>query len=85
MSQPRLLLLDEPTHGVDVGAKAEIYEIIMQQVTDGLTAIVASSEIPEILALCDRVAVLSKGQLVGILNRNEMTESNILTMAFDAH
>ncbi len=85
MSKPRLLLLDEPTHGVDVGAKAEIYEIIMQQVTDGLTALVASSEIPEILALCDRVAVMSKGQLVGILNRNEMTESNILTMAFDAH
>lgn len=85
MSKPELLLLDEPTHGVDVGAKVEIYEIIMQQVDNGLTVIMASSEIPEILALCDRVAVLSKGKLAGILDRDHMTESHILTMAFNEH
>lgn len=85
MTNPRLLLLDEPTHGVDVGAKADIYEIIAQQAGQGLTVVMASSEVPEILALCDRVAILSKGRLVGVLDRGEMSEDRILTMAFKEH
>lgn len=85
MAEPRLLLLDEPTHGVDVGAKADLYEIIAGEADRGLTVIMASSEVPEILALCDRVAILSKGRLAGILTRDEMTEDRILTMAFKEH
>lgn len=85
MAEPRLLLLDEPTHGVDVGAKADLYTIIAQAAEGGLTVLMASSEVPEILALCDRVAVLSKGRLAGILDRDELSEDRILTLAFREH
>ncbi|MBB3977634.1 ABC-type sugar transport system ATPase subunit [Rhizobium azooxidifex] len=85
MAEPRLLLLDEPTHGVDVGAKADLYDIVTREAEKGLTVVIASSEVPEILALCDRVAVLSKGRLAGILDRVAMTEDTILTMAFKEH
>ncbi|MGB3814455.1 MAG: sugar ABC transporter ATP-binding protein [Shinella sp.] len=85
MVDPRLLLLDEPTHGVDVGAKSDLYDIVAREAENGLTVIMASSEVPEILALCDRVAILSKGQLAGILEREDMSEDRILTMAFKEH
>nr|WP_234890426.1 sugar ABC transporter ATP-binding protein [Sinorhizobium meliloti] len=85
MAEPRLLLLDEPTHGVDVGAKSELYDIVAREAEKGLTVVIASSEVPEILALCDRVAVLSKGRLAGIVDRADMTEDRILTMAFKEH
>nr|CAD6436760.1 ABC transporter-like protein [Rhizobium sp. Q54] len=82
---PRILLLDEPTHGVDVGAKSDLYDIVAREAERGLTVLIASSEVPEILALCDRVAILSKGRLAAILSREEMTEDRILTMAFKEH
>ncbi len=85
MTDPRLLLLDEPTHGVDVGAKAEIYEIVSSAADDGLAVIMASSEIPEIMALCDRVAVLSLGRLVGIVDRVDLSEQHLLSLAFEGH
>ncbi len=85
MAEPRILLLDEPTHGVDVGAKADLYDIVTREADKGLTVVIASSEVPEILAVCDRVAVLSKGRLAGILERADMTEDRILTMAFKEH
>lgn len=85
MLEPRVLLLDEPTHGVDVGAKSDLYDIIAGQAERGLAVLLASSEVPEILALCDRVAILSKGRLAGVLTRDEMTEDRILTMAFEEH
>ncbi len=85
MAGPKLLLLDEPTHGVDVGAKADLYAIIAQAADQGLSVLMASSEVPEILALCDRVAVLSKGRLAGVLRREEMNEDAILTLAFKEH
>jgi ribose transport system ATP-binding protein len=85
MAEPQLLLLDEPTHGVDVGAKADLYAIIAEGAAKGLTVLMVSSEVPEIMALCDRVAVLSKGRLAGILNRGEMSEDRILTLAFKEH
>ncbi|MAU22680.1 MAG: ABC transporter [Martelella sp.] len=85
LSGPTLLLLDEPTHGVDVGAKAEIYDIIRAAADEGLTVIVASSELPEITGLCDRVGVLSKGRLAGVLARDEMDEAEILRLAFSEH
>jgi ABC-type sugar transport system ATPase subunit len=85
MADPQLLLLDEPTHGVDVGAKADLYAIISDAAMRGVTVLMASSEVPEILALCDRVAVLSKGRLAGVLAREDMTEDKILTLAFREH
>lgn len=84
-SAPPLLLLDEPTHGVDVGAKAEIYDIVRAAAEKGLTVIVASSELPEITSLCDRVGILSKGRLAGVLSRAEMDEAYILRLAFSEH
>jgi ribose transport system ATP-binding protein len=68
-----------------VGAKADLYTIIAQAAEQGLTVLMASSEVPEILALCDRVAILSKGRLAGILGREEMNEDRILTLAFREH
>ncbi|MBP1884155.1 sugar ABC transporter ATP-binding protein [Sinorhizobium mexicanum] len=85
MAEPRLLLLDEPTHGVDVGAKADLYAIISKAAESGLTVLMASSEVPEILALCDRVAVLSKGRLAGLLDRDQMSEERMLRLAFSEH
>lgn len=85
MLGPDVLLLDEPTQGVDVGAKSEIYDIIHGMTSSGLSLLVASSEIPEILAIADRCAVLSRGRLAGILRRDEMNEAAILTLAFSGH
>jgi L-arabinose transport system ATP-binding protein len=80
-SRPRVLILDEPTRGVDVGAKAEIYDAIDNLAADGLAIIVISSELPEILALSDRVIVMQAGRIAGELRRREATEQRILELA----
>jgi L-arabinose transport system ATP-binding protein len=80
-SRPRVLILDEPTRGVDVGAKAEIYDAIDNLAADGLAIIVISSELPEILALSDRVLVMQAGRIAGELPRQEATEQRILELA----
>jgi L-arabinose transport system ATP-binding protein len=80
-SRPRVLILDEPTRGVDVGAKAEIYDAIDNLAADGLAIIVISSELPEILALSDRVLVMQAGGIAGELPRQEATEQRILELA----
>ncbi len=84
-AKPKLLLLDEPTHGVDVGAKSDIYDIIRQLAEDGLSLIVASSELTEILAIADRCVVISSGEVAAVLDRDEMTEESILRQAFTRH
>lgn len=68
---PKVLLLDEPTRGVDVGAKQEIYHIIREMVKGGCSAVVFSSELPEILGLCDRIVLLFDGQIKAIMNNDE--------------
>jgi len=82
LAAPKVLLLDEPTHGVDVGAKAEIYEIIRDLAARGTTVVVASSELPEILAIADRCVVFAGGRAVADLPRAGMTEAAILARAF---
>ncbi len=82
LAEPKVLLLDEPTHGVDVGAKAEIYEIIRDLAAGGTSVVVASSELPEILAIADRCVVFAGGRVVADLARAEMTEATILARAF---
>jgi len=79
--RPRVLILDEPTRGVDVGAKAEIYQLINDLAGDGLAIVVISSELPEVLALSDRVLVMKAGRITGELARSDASEERILALA----
>jgi rhamnose transport system ATP-binding protein len=78
---PRVLMLDEPTRGVDVGAKAEIYRLIRQLAGQGMATLLISSELPEILAMSDRVLVMRNGSISGELFRKEATQERILELA----
>lgn len=80
-AQPRLLLLDEPTRGVDVGAKAEIYELIDRAAESGMAVVAASSELEELLWICHRIAVMHRGRVAAVLDRAEATKENIMTAA----
>jgi ribose transport system ATP-binding protein len=80
-TQPRILLLDEPTRGIDVGAKEEIYELIFRLAADGLGIIVVSSEMPELLLLSDRVLVMCEGRQTGLLRRADATQEAVMRLA----
>jgi ABC-type sugar transport system ATPase subunit len=80
-TKPRVLMLDEPTRGVDVGAKAEIYKLLFGAAEDGVAVLVSSSENPELLTLCDRVVVLFRGRVAATLSRDEATEARIAHFA----
>ena len=80
-SDSRLLILCEPTHGVDVGAKVEIYTIVEELCQSGTGVLMISSEIPELAALCDRVLVLYRGRIAGELAAGEISQENILSLA----
>ena len=80
-SKLNVLIMDEPTKGVDVGAKAAIYEIIGELVKQGMAIVIVSSEMPEILGMCDRIYVMCEGRITGELNRNEATGERILELA----
>jgi rhamnose transport system ATP-binding protein len=80
-TDPRILLLDEPTQGVDVGAKSEIHALIAGLAARGLAIILISSELPEILGMCDRIAVMHAGTIVATLDRAAATQERILTLA----
>jgi rhamnose transport system ATP-binding protein len=78
---PRVLLLDEPTKGVDVGAKFEIHEIVRRQAAEGAACLVASSDLPEVLALCTRIAVMREGRVQGELAGDQATEEAVMRLA----
>ncbi len=78
---PKVLMLDEPTRGVDVGAKEEIYEIIRQLAAQGMAVILVSSELPELLALSDRILVLREGKAMGELVNYKLTQEKIMSLA----
>ena len=80
-SDPQILLLDEPTRGVDVGAKAEIYKIIDDLACAGVAILMVSSELPELIAISDRIAVMHEGELTGIVDRGLATEETIMKLA----
>lgn len=80
-TNPQVLLLDEPTRGVDVGAKFEIHEMIRRQAETGTACLVASSDLPEVLALADRILVMRHGELCGTLAGPEATEAAVMTLA----
>lgn len=75
--------MDEPTKGVDVGAKAEIYQIMGNLAKEGFAIIMISSEMPEILGMCDRVCVMCNGRITGELSRREATQELILELAME--
>ena len=77
----RVIILDEPTRGVDVGAKVEIYNLINELAAAGLAIIVISSEMMEVIGICDRALVMREGRIQGILEKDELTEENIMTLA----
>jgi ABC-type sugar transport system ATPase subunit len=81
LTKPQVLLLDDPTRGVDVGAKAELYRLMDRLCRDGLGIIVTSSELPELLTVCDRILVLCEGRLTGEFTRTEATEQRIMEAA----
>jgi ABC-type sugar transport system ATPase subunit len=83
-TSPRVILLDEPTRGVDVGAKAEIHDLIRSAAADGAAVLVISSELPEVLGVSDRIAVMASGRITGIVDAAGATEESLLELAFAA-
>jgi putative multiple sugar transport system ATP-binding protein len=79
MAEPDVLFLDEPTRGIDVGAKYEIYTIINRLVSEGKSVIMISSEMPELLGMCDRIYVVTEGEIAGELDREHATQENIMS------
>ena len=80
-SNCKILIFDEPTRGVDVGAKVEIYRIINQLAEEGASIIMISSEMPEIIGMSDRVLVMREGKVMGELNKNEISEENLIKLS----
>jgi ribose transport system ATP-binding protein len=79
--EPKVLLLDEPTQGIDVGARVEIWQLVREAVEAGATALVVSSDFEELPRVCDRVLVLNQGRIVGEISGDELTEDNINGLA----
>jgi inositol transport system ATP-binding protein len=81
LTEPEILILDEPTRGIDVGAKAEIYRLMVDLAKSGKTIIMISSELPEVLGMCDRIMIMHEGDKVGELMRQDATQERVLEMA----
>jgi len=79
----KVLILDEPTRGVDVGARQEIYQIIRELAAEGVAIVVVSSDLPEILSICERVIVMHEGRITGTLNASELSEAKVMYYATD--
>ncbi len=78
---PKVLILDEPTRGVDVGAKREIYQLMNELAERGIAILMVSSDLPEVLGVSDRIIVLHEGKISGELSRQEATQEKIMTYA----
>ncbi len=81
MTEPKVLILDEPTRGVDVGAKKEIYDLMNEFKEKGMAILMISSEIPELLGMCDRVMVMHEGTVSGIIHRGTADQEGIMRLA----
>ncbi len=80
-TDPRVLILDEPTKGIDVGAKKEIHTLIKELANKGVSIILVSSELPEIIGMCHRAVVIREGTLARIFGKGELTEENLIAAA----
>jgi putative multiple sugar transport system ATP-binding protein len=78
-AEPEVLFLDEPTRGIDVGAKYEIYTIMNKMVAEGKAVVMISSELPELLGMCDRIYVMNEGRMVGEFTAEEATQEKIMS------
>ncbi len=81
MTHPKILLLDEPTRGIDVGAKAEIYQLINNLAKQGMAIIVVSSELPEVIGISDRIVTFCEGELTGEFMQEDATQEKLLQSA----
>ncbi len=81
MTDPKVLILDEPTRGVDVGAKKEIYDLMNEFKEKGMAILMISSEIPELLGMCDRIMVMHEGTISGIIHRSTANQEGIMRLA----
>ena len=81
LAAPRLIILDEPTRGIDIGARFEIYKLIRRLAADGVALIIISSELPELLGLSDRILVLEKGRQTALLAKNDATPETVMRYA----
>ena len=81
ITNPEILLLDEPTRGIDVGAKYEIYQLILELAHKGKSVIMVSSEMPELLGVCDRIVVMSGGRVAGEVDAKNTTQEEIMALA----
>jgi putative multiple sugar transport system ATP-binding protein len=81
MVNPDIFIVDEPTRGIDIGAKTEIYGIINDIITAGKSVIMVSSELPEALGMADRIYVMNEGKIKGVLSKEEATQEKIMHMA----
>jgi inositol transport system ATP-binding protein len=81
MTKPRILILDEPTRGIDVGAQAEIHKLITELAAQGVAILMISSELPEVLGMSDRVLVMHEGHMTGILDRKDANQVSVMELA----
>ncbi|MGR9506322.1 sugar ABC transporter ATP-binding protein [Rhizobium leguminosarum] len=81
LTNPRILILDEPTRGIDVGAKAEIHRLVVEMARNGVAVVMISSEMPEVLGMSDRIMVMHEGRVTGFLNRDEATQIKVMELA----
>jgi ABC-type sugar transport system ATPase subunit len=81
LTEPDILIVDEPTHGIDIGAKNEVYNILNTLAAEGKGILMISSELPELLSVCDRILVMKAGVITGELSRDEATEEKVLALA----
>ncbi len=79
--KPSIIIMDEPTRGIDIGAKRDIYDLMNELTNDGVSIIMVSSELPEVLGMSDRVMVIHEGRVAGILDRSDATPESIMTLA----
>ena len=81
-AEPLILILDEPTQGIDVGAKSEIHALMVELASQGMAIVMISSELPEILGMSDRIAVMREGTIVGTLDRAQASQEILMEIAF---
>lgn len=85
LSEPKVLILDEPTRGIDVGAKFEIYKLMTDMAKSGKAIVMVSSELPELIGMCDRIYIMNKGYISGCLDRSEFSQEGIMRYATGTH
>jgi ribose transport system ATP-binding protein len=80
-NKPQILIMDEPTRGIDVNAKREIYQLMNELTKNGMAIIMVSSELPEVIGMSDRIVVIHEGSVAGILPRENLTQEKIISLA----